>query len=42
MGAMLLGVALTVVLMSLAGPPQPKTVVHETVWFKGSQPAPGL
>jgi len=42
MGAMLLGVALTVVLMSLAGPPQPKTVVHETVWFRGSQPAPGL
>lgn len=42
MGAMLLGVALTVVLMSLAGPPPPKTVVHETVWFKAGRPAPGL
>ena len=41
MDAMLLGVALTVVLTALA-PPQPKTVVHETVWFKGSRPAPGL
>ena len=39
MGAMLLGVALTVVLMSLAGPPPPKTVVHETVWFKAGRPA---
>ena len=38
---MLLGVALTVVLTALA-PPQPKTVAHETVWFAGRQPAPGL
>jgi hypothetical protein len=41
MKVMLLGVALTVVLAALA-PPQPKTVVHETVWFKGGQPRPGL
>ncbi len=42
MGEMLLGVALTVVLAALSGPPQPKTVVHETVWFKAGRPAPGL
>jgi hypothetical protein len=42
MGAMLLGLALTVVLATLAGPAQPKTLVHETVWFKNGRPAPGL
>jgi len=42
MGAMHLGVALALVLAALAGPPQPKTVFHETVWFKGGQPAHDL
>jgi hypothetical protein len=42
MGAMHLGVALALVLTALAGPPQPKTLAHETVWFRGGQPARGL
>jgi hypothetical protein len=40
---MLAAVALTAVLTALfAGPPQPRTVAHETVWFRGGEPAPGL
>jgi hypothetical protein len=36
----MLGLALAVVLSALA--PAPATVVHETKWFRGSQPAAGL
>jgi hypothetical protein len=36
----MLGLTFALVLSALA--PQPATVVHETKWFRGSQPAPGL
>ena len=36
----MLRVALAVALSAVA--PQPATVVHETKWFRGAQPAPGL
>jgi hypothetical protein len=39
----MLRVALAVALLPLAGAaPRPATVLHETVWFRGTQPAPGL
>jgi hypothetical protein len=38
-----LRVALAAALLPLAAAaPPPATVVHETVWFRGAQPAPGL
>jgi len=39
----MLRVALAAALLPLAlGAPRPPTVVHETVWFRGGQPAPSL